>query len=97
MQHLSSDTSTLAVGGLDGVLRILNQSNGEIVSCLVVDASLKDNKEVVEKKTSVLSGVSLVESIPRYLRPSITCLAVGMKKVVTTHNEKYVRVWRFHE
>ncbi|XP_038989798.1 F-box/WD-40 repeat-containing protein At3g52030 isoform X2 [Phoenix dactylifera] len=96
-QHLSSDTSTLVVGGLDGVLRILNQSTGEIISSLVVNASLKDNKEVVEKKASVLSGVSFVESIPRCLRPPITCLAVGMRKVVTTHNEKFVRVWRFHE
>ncbi|KAG1370055.1 F-box/WD-40 repeat-containing protein [Cocos nucifera] len=95
MHHLSNDTSTLAIGGLDGVLRILNQSTGEIVSSLVVNASLENNKEVVEKKASVLSGVPVVESIPRYLRPPITCLAVGMKKVVTTHNEKFVRIWRF--
>jgi len=29
------------------------------------------------------------------LRPQITSLSVGMKKIVTTHGENYIRVWKF--
>ncbi|XP_024019859.1 F-box/WD-40 repeat-containing protein At3g52030-like isoform X2 [Morus notabilis] len=36
-----------------------------------------------------------IDSIPRSDRPPITCLAVGMKKIVTTHNNKYIRMWKF--
>ncbi|WOL11338.1 F-box/WD-40 repeat-containing protein [Canna indica] len=100
VHHLSNDMSTLAVGGLDGVLRILNQRTGEILSSLVTDAktmpvSSKDNQEVVQKNVRSLSEYTTLDNIPRYLRPPITCLAIGMKKIVTTHNEKFIRVWRF--
>ena len=36
-----------------------------------------------------------IDDIPRIVRPPITCLAVGMNKVVTTHNTKYIRLWKF--
>lgn len=92
----------LAVGGIDGVLRILNQSTGEILSSLVIDAtngvplSSKNSHEVVQKKVRRLQDTTCLDIIPRYLRPPITCLAVGMNKIVTTHNEKFIRAWRFH-
>ncbi|XP_065022192.1 F-box/WD-40 repeat-containing protein At3g52030-like isoform X2 [Musa acuminata AAA Group] len=102
VHHLSNDTSMLAVGGIDGVLRILNQSTGEILSSLVIDAtkgvplSSKNSHEVVQKKVRRLQDTTCLDIIPRYLRPPITCLAVGMNKIVTTHNEKFIRAWRFH-
>ncbi|KAJ8458114.1 hypothetical protein OPV22_031040 [Ensete ventricosum] len=101
VHHLSNDTSMLAVSGIDGVLRILNQSTGKILSSLVIDAiegvplSSKNSHEVVQKKVRRLQDTTCLDIIPRYLRPPITCLAVGMNKIVTTHNEKFIGVWRF--
>lgn len=101
VHHLSNDTSTLAVGGLDGVLRILDQRTGDILSSLVMDdaaisiKSTNDNKKVSEKKARSLPENACLYKVPRSLRPPITCLSVGMKKIVTTHNEKFIRVWRF--
>jgi hypothetical protein len=57
---MTNDTSVLAVGGLDGVLRILNQSTGEILKSYFVDSrgtrpisSKPQNKNGVEKKNAV--------------------------------------------
>ncbi|XP_074567882.1 F-box/WD-40 repeat-containing protein At3g52030 [Curcuma longa] len=103
VHHLSNDTSTLAVGGLDGVLRILDQRTGDILSSLVVDSaaisikSANDNQKVSEKKARSLPENACLYNVPRSLRPPITCLSVGMKKIVTTHNEKFIRIWRFQD
>ncbi|KAI3995814.1 hypothetical protein MKX01_017601 [Papaver californicum] len=118
IQHLRNDTSSLVVGGIDGVLRILNQDTGEVTSSYVVDkkgmfmgrassssSSLSSSSSsnysrgaFIEKKVArKLSGdvTTDIDRIPKDLRPPITCLAVGMKKVVTTHNNKFIRLWRF--
>jgi hypothetical protein len=103
--HMTNDTSILAVGGRDGVLRILNQSTGEILKCYIVDSrvarsisSKPQNQNGIEKKKAVsLAEDMRLDVIPRSSRPPITCLAVGMKKVVTTHGENFVRLWRFSQ
>ncbi|KAK2440229.1 COMPASS H3K4 histone methylase component WDR5A [Trifolium repens] len=39
-----------------------------------------------------------IDDIPTNTRPSITCLAVGMKKIVTTHNTtRDIRLWKFKD
>ncbi|KAK9154830.1 hypothetical protein Sjap_002310 [Stephania japonica] len=102
LQHLPSDTSSLAAGGIDGVLRVLDQNTGQILSSYVVDESTaraSSNKSHATKKKKVVKlaeGTSL-DSIPKTMRPPITCLAVGMKKVVTTHNSNVIRVWKFNK
>ncbi|KAJ6814215.1 F-box/WD-40 repeat-containing protein [Iris pallida] len=98
--HLSADASTLAAGGLDGVLRLLSQSTGELLSSFVMDIGLPvssdDRQEKTEKRTARrLSDGICIENIPRSARPPITCLAVGLKKVVTVHNDKHLSMWRF--
>ncbi|PIA48347.1 hypothetical protein AQUCO_01400745v1 [Aquilegia coerulea] len=103
VQHMRNDTSSLVAGGIDGVLRILNQNTGELLSSYVIRegtkaaASTKTGYGVVEKKKAEqLSEDACLDRIPKNSRPTITCLAVGMKKVVTTHNSKLIRVWKFN-
>ncbi|XP_077224282.1 F-box family protein with WD40/YVTN repeat doamin [Tasmannia lanceolata] len=103
MGHMWNDTSTLVVGGIDGVLRILNQNTGEFLASYVTDrgtttaASSSNKLGVVEKKKArALSEDACIDDIPRQLRPPITCLAVGMKKVLTSHNGKYIKLWKFN-
>ncbi|XP_020589015.1 F-box/WD-40 repeat-containing protein At3g52030 [Phalaenopsis equestris] len=103
MRHLVTDSSTLAVGGLDGVLRILNQSTGEILSCFIMDPCTKlDGSSVSRSPLKIkMKGITIpadteIHRIPRDRRPPITCLGVGLRKIVTAHNEKYLRLWRFH-
>lgn len=104
MQYLRNDTSTLVAGGVDGVLRIMDQNTGEIQTMCVMDQSKA-------KLTSTNSLYGLVErrkvkrlnkdepfyNIPMTARPPIQCLAVGMGKVVTTHNTEYIRMWKFNK
>ncbi|XP_072950548.1 F-box/WD-40 repeat-containing protein At3g52030-like isoform X2 [Typha angustifolia] len=80
------------------------QNTGEVLASFVVDPgksatiSSEARKRTVEKtRVRSLGGDIRVDSIPRYLRPPITCLSVGMKKIVTTHNENFIRLWRFRE
>ncbi|XP_048134856.1 F-box/WD-40 repeat-containing protein At3g52030-like isoform X4 [Rhodamnia argentea] len=100
--HMQNDSSTLVVGGIDGVLRVLDQSTGELVSSYVMDqlvssASSSSSLGGIEKrKGRRLSEDARIDIIPRAARPPITCLAVGMKKVVATHNGKQIRLWKFH-
>lgn len=98
LQHLRNDSSTLVVGGIDGILRILNQNTGEVVSKIVLEGNIpssRDKNGVVERiKGRRVAEDILIDSIPRVVRPQITCLAVGMKKVVTTHNSKFIRLWK---
>ncbi|KAM5552092.1 hypothetical protein ABKV19_026782 [Rosa sericea] len=110
MQHLRNDESSLVVGGIDGVLRILDQNTGEVVSRFVLEGNLLSSSSssssshqnvvgsgTVQRMTGRrLSQNASIDSIPRSSRPPITCLAVGMKKVITTHNNKYIRTWKFN-
>ncbi|XP_060217400.1 F-box/WD-40 repeat-containing protein At3g52030 [Lycium barbarum] len=104
MHHLRNDTSTLVVGGIDGVLRIVDQVTGEVVSrCVMDDSSTMLHRsterfgtlQIEKRKLKRLSEDDRIDLMPRASRPQITCLAVGMEKVVTTHNDKYIRVWKF--
>lgn len=102
LQHMQNDTSTLVVGGIDGVLRVLDQNSGDILSSCVIDDGTPPRSfggasgAVERRKGKRLSGNNQIDNISRNTRPPITCLAVGMKKVVTTHNSKYIRVWKFN-
>ncbi|PIN27144.1 G protein beta subunit-like protein [Handroanthus impetiginosus] len=99
MHHLRNDRSTLAVGGIDGVLRIVNQDSGEVLSRCIVDensnrSNRTTNKSRVEKKKVIrLSEDDRIDLMPN--RPPITSLAVGMQKIVTAHAGKYIGVWKF--
>ncbi|KAL6963224.1 hypothetical protein U1Q18_050389 [Sarracenia purpurea var. burkii] len=101
MHHLRGDKSTLVVGGIDGVLRFMDQDTGEVFSrCIVKESDVsnfpRDSYGVVQmKKARRLSEDTRIDLIPKSHRPSIRCLAVGMQKVVTTHNEKYIRILKF--
>ncbi|XP_070043235.1 F-box/WD-40 repeat-containing protein At3g52030 isoform X2 [Nicotiana tomentosiformis] len=106
MHHLRNDTSTLVVGGIDGVLRIVDQVTGEVISrCIMDDSSTVLHRsterfgtvQIESKKLKRLSEDDRIDLMPRASRPQITCLAVGMEKVVTTHNDKYIRVWKFRK
>ncbi|XP_010279507.1 PREDICTED: F-box/WD-40 repeat-containing protein At3g52030 [Nelumbo nucifera] len=104
MQHLQSDKTALVVGGIDGVLRILNQDTGQLLSSYVMNeetgksGSAEKRYGIIEKKrVRKLSEDIQIDSIPKLSRPPITCLAVGMKKVVTTHNGKLIRMWKFNK
>ncbi|KAI9075374.1 hypothetical protein K1719_042624 [Acacia pycnantha] len=101
IQHLQNDTSTIAVGGIDGVLRMLDQNNGDIVArCIVKDDDLISTYQSASGSIRRLKGRrihedAMIDRIPRAARPPITCLAVGMKKVVTTHGTGNIRLWKF--
>ncbi|ONK64557.1 uncharacterized protein A4U43_C07F27330 [Asparagus officinalis] len=100
VHHLLGDTSTLALGGLDGILRLVDQNTGEFLSSVLMDStssgsSTTSSKAIETKRARSLGEGVHVDSIPRSLRPPITCLAVGLNKIVTTHNEKYIKMWRF--
>nr|KYP55254.1 F-box/WD-40 repeat-containing protein At3g52030 family [Cajanus cajan] len=102
LQHMQGDTSTLAVGGIDGILRFQNQNDGSIVSSCVVEDKLLSTFQSSSGSIQIRKGRRLPEDtyinidlIPKTARPSITCLAVGMKKIVTTHNTDDIRVWKF--
>ncbi|KAG8363634.1 hypothetical protein BUALT_Bualt19G0042900 [Buddleja alternifolia] len=100
MHHLRNDKSTLVVGGIDGVLRILDQDSGEVLSSCIMEENgniysrSRDRNIVIEKRRGIrLSEDDRIDLMPN--RPPIACLAVGMQKVVTTHSDRYVRVWKF--
>ena len=103
LQHMQNDTSTLVVGGIDGILRLLNQNDGKTVSCFVVGDRLLSTFQSPSGFIQRRKGQRLPEDniinieplVPRTDRPSITCLAVGMKKIVTTHNTNDIRLWKF--
>lgn len=101
MDHLQNDKSTLVVGGIDGIVRILDQENGSVLSgCIVDESSNVPNRStdkygvIQKKKVKRLSEDARIDLMPH--RPPITCLGVGMQKIVTTHNDKYIRLWKFH-
>ncbi|GAA0164233.1 hypothetical protein LIER_19921 [Lithospermum erythrorhizon] len=102
MNHLQNDSSLLVTGGIDGVIRTLDQNNGEVTSRCIMDESTAVPYSSTDKfgligrrKGRRLPEDARLDLMPKTSRPLITCLAVGMQKIVTTHNEKYIRVWRF--
>ncbi|KAK4379731.1 hypothetical protein RND71_001593 [Anisodus tanguticus] len=97
MNRLRNDTSTLVVGGIDGVLRFVDQVTGEVISRCIMD----DNSTVLHRSTERFGTVQIekrklkrlseddrIDLMPRASRPQITCLAVGMEKVVNSGSEK---------
>lgn len=102
MHHLRNYTSTLAIGGIDGVLRIVDQNTGEVLSSCILDKNGSEsirpeasNKVAMRKKGRRISEDTRLDLMPKAFRPSINCLAVGFQKVVTTHDDNYIRVWKF--
>ncbi|KAM0842735.1 hypothetical protein ACQ4PT_058180 [Festuca glaucescens] len=113
--HFPGDTSVLAVGGIDGVLRLVCQRTGDTIRSFIMDAGqpaqsssrLQAEKkhgrpaesgprQQVEKKNArEIAPDARLDNIPTNLRPQITGLSVGMRKIVTTHGENYIRVWKF--
>ncbi|OEL17520.1 F-box/WD-40 repeat-containing protein [Dichanthelium oligosanthes] len=99
--HLPGDTAMLAVGGIDGVLRLICQRTGDIIRSIVVDTdrpaeSTSRSRQQIEKKhVREVASDARVDNISRRLRPQITSLSVGMKKIVTTHGENYIRILKF--
>lgn len=100
---MQNDTSTLVVGGIDGILRLLNQNDGKTVACFSMDDKLLSTFQSPSGSVQRIKGQRLPEDdliniehlVCRTDRPSITCLAVGMKKIVTTHNTNDIRLWKF--
>lgn len=91
----------LAVGGIDGVLRLICQRTGEIIRSIVVDTdrpaefTLRSRHQIEKKRVREVAPDARVDRISTRLRPQITSLSVGMKKIVTTHGENYIRVLKF--
>lgn len=99
MQHLRNDASTLVIGGIDGVVRIVDQGSGDVLSRIIMENSsesshsMEKNKLIQKKKGIRLTEDDRIDLLPN--RPPITCLAVGMQKVVTAQSDKCIRVWKF--
>ncbi|KAL8555342.1 hypothetical protein ACS0TY_003230 [Phlomoides rotata] len=101
MHHLRNDKSTLVVGGIDGVVRIVDQDSGEVLSRWMLEQNVNTslnrstvNSVVFEKKKATkLSEDVRIDLMPN--RPPIFCLGVGMQKLVTAHNDRFIRVWKF--
>ncbi|CAI0418455.1 unnamed protein product, partial [Linum tenue] len=101
MHHLRNDSSVLVVGGIDGILRVLDQDSGEVVSRYVMDnAAVPSSFEYAHGVGERRPGKRIpkdtqIDGVSRNARPPITCLAVGREKVVTTHNSRHIRLWTF--
>ncbi|RLM69650.1 F-box/WD-40 repeat-containing protein [Panicum miliaceum] len=101
VHHLPGDTATLAVGGIDGVLRLICQRTGDIIRSIIVDtnrpaeSTLRSRHQIEKKRVREVVPGAQVDNISTRLRPQITSLSVGMKKIVTTHGENYIRVLKF--
>ncbi|XP_031113760.1 F-box/WD-40 repeat-containing protein At3g52030 [Ipomoea triloba] len=102
MHHLRNDKSTLVIGGIDGVLRVVDQDSGEVIATHIMEessssrsASRPSDRNLTVRKAKKISSSDRIDLMSKACRPRITCLAVGMRKVVTTHNDNYIRVWKF--
>ncbi|KAF3780149.1 F-box/WD-40 repeat-containing protein [Nymphaea thermarum] len=83
MHHLLNDTSSLAVGGIDGVLRIMDPNTGNVLSSYVPGGVVNRSTfsgGLVQRNVRSLSQDSRIDVIPKKFRPPITSLAVGMEK-----------------
>ncbi|KAL6209029.1 hypothetical protein ACLB2K_019972 [Fragaria x ananassa] len=101
-QLRNAAASDLVVGGADGVIRVLDHNTGEVMSRIVLDTgycalpsstSSTTRAPVQRLRGRRLSADAVVDDDIR--PPPITSLAVGMKKVITTHDTDYVRTWKF--
>ncbi|KAK3023820.1 hypothetical protein RJ639_044744 [Escallonia herrerae] len=102
IHHLQNDKRTLVMGGIDGVLRVADQQTGEVVSRYIIEGRSSSSsvpggsgRLVERKKARRIAEDTRLDLMPKTSRPSISCVAVGMQKVVTTHPDNYVRVWKF--
>ncbi|CAN6362485.1 unnamed protein product [Urochloa humidicola] len=99
--HLPGDTAMLAVGGIDGVLRLISQRTGQIIRSIVVDAdrpsepTSRSRHQIEKKRVREVAPDARVDNMSTRLRPQITSLSVGMKKIVTTHGANYIRILKF--
>ncbi|KAL6217812.1 hypothetical protein ACLB2K_011029 [Fragaria x ananassa] len=108
MQHRRKDATTLVVGGRDGVLHLLDQNTGNVITKFILDTSycvLSSTKPASSSSGGCSRNMVIqrlrgrrtapdakIVSIPA---PPITCLAVGMKRIITTHGNDYIRTWKF--
>nr|XP_011459721.1 PREDICTED: F-box/WD-40 repeat-containing protein At3g52030-like [Fragaria vesca subsp. vesca] len=102
-QLRNAAASDLVVGGADGVLRVVDHNTGEVISRIVLDTGYCALPSSTSSTTRApvqrlirgrrLSADAVVDDDIR--PPPITSLAVGMKKVITTHDTDYVRTWKF--
>ncbi|KAL8098360.1 F-box/WD-40 repeat-containing protein At3g52030 [Apium graveolens] len=101
MNHLRDHPSVLVMGGIDGVLRAVDETSGKILSSCILNQDTSGSKraeasnKLSRKKGSRITEDTRLELMPKALRPSITSLAVGFRKVVTIHDDNYIRVWKF--
>ncbi|XP_062197359.1 F-box/WD-40 repeat-containing protein At3g52030-like [Phragmites australis] len=71
------------------------------IRSMVVDAdrpaesTSRSRQQIEKKRVRQVAPDARLDNIPRRLRPQITSLSLGMKKIVTTHGENYIRVWKF--
>lgn len=101
MNHLRDHTSTLVMGGIDGVLRIVDEISGKVLSSCILNQitsgtiHAEASNKLSRKKGRRIAEDTRLELMPKASRPSINSLAVGFQKVVTTHDDNYIRVWKF--
>lgn len=95
MHSQAIDLSTLVLGGIDGVLRIIDANSGQILSGYVATAKMTSISDGMIAKCTAKKVSSPVDKIPKSLRRPITCVAVGLNKVVTVHNDKNIMLWTF--
>lgn len=101
MHHLRDYTSTLVMGGIDGVLRIVDENSGKVLSSCIPNQNTsgsvraETSSKLSRKKGRRIAEDTRLEFLPKASRPSINCLAVGFQKVVTTHDDNYIRLWKF--
>jgi len=102
IQQLRNDTSVMVAGGIDGVLRMIDQKSGRVLSRVIMDdkfstTSTRNNQVVIEKRRGKRVSQDMeIDKIERKVRPQISCIAMGMKKMVTAHNGKCISVWKFN-
>lgn len=85
LQHQRNDKSTLVVGGIDGVLRILDQNTGQVLTSCVMEGNVLSSSQNKYGAAERKKGRRLSEDTH-----------IGMKKVVTLHNGRYIRLWKFN-
>ncbi|WZZ75271.1 F-box/WD-40 repeat-containing protein At3g52030 isoform X2 [Brassica napus] len=101
IQQLKNDTSVMVAGGIDGVLRFVDQKRGRVLSSCIMDDKVstvlrRQSQVVVEKRRGKRVSQDVeIDKIERKTRPQISCIAMGMKKVVTAHSGKFISVWKF--
>ncbi|CAN7080909.1 unnamed protein product [Brassica oleracea var. botrytis] len=102
IQQLKNDTSVMVAGGIDGVLRFVDQKSGRVLSSCIMDDKVstvlrRQSQVVVEKRRGKRVSQDVeIDKIERKRRPQISCIAMGMKKVVTAHSGKFISVWKFN-